>query len=194
MRVHRISAITLKVNEMESSCRFYSKIPGFRIVYGGASDNTFSIFEISEGERKAYLNLELIEVSKRESSLSKLSNKRHDRTIDLKSRDRGDDYENSKKVVQENTEQEKQESRWNFERIIFHTEDVDDLYWYMRKDKFLSKHAMFEMEPTDAPWGERSFTLENQMVTNCLLLSLSGISNNCAVEDFICRMFDSAPV
>jgi uncharacterized glyoxalase superfamily protein PhnB len=75
----------------------------------------------------------------------------------LKSRDRGDDYENSKKVVQENTEQEEQESRCNFERIIFHTEDVDDLYWYMKKDKFLSKHAMFEMEPTDAPWGERFF-------------------------------------
>lgn len=64
MRVYRISAITLKVNEMEKSCQFYSRIPGFRIVYGGAPDDTFSTFEISEGAKKAYLNLELIKTSK----------------------------------------------------------------------------------------------------------------------------------
>lgn len=47
--------------------------------------------------------------------------------------------------------------RNDFGRIIFHTENVDDLYRYMKKDEFLCKHAIFETEPADAPWGERFF-------------------------------------
>ena len=42
---------------MESSCKFYSRIPGFRLVCGGISDS-FTTYEI-EGDSKMYLNLEL---------------------------------------------------------------------------------------------------------------------------------------
>lgn len=118
MRIYRISAITLKVNDMVSSCQFYSKIPGFRIVYGGSHHDTFSTFELGageEGEResKTYLNLELAEAT---------TGRRND-----------------------------------FGRIIFHTRNVDDLYQYMQKDEFFSKHTIFETEPANAPWGERYF-------------------------------------
>lgn len=58
MRVYRISAVTLKVNEMEKSCQFYSKIPGFRVVYGGAPSDTFATFEVGEGDKKTHLNLD----------------------------------------------------------------------------------------------------------------------------------------
>ena len=45
---------------MERSCSFYSQIPGFKLVYGGLSDDTFTTFEIGEGDvPKMYLNLEL---------------------------------------------------------------------------------------------------------------------------------------
>ncbi len=30
---------------MERSCRFYSQIPGFKLVYGGSSDDRFTTFE-----------------------------------------------------------------------------------------------------------------------------------------------------
>lgn len=157
MKVYSISAITLKVNEMKRSCQFYSKIPGFRIVYGGSPDSTFSTFEIGEEEkRKTYLNLELIvERTERQTSPSKLSEKlyhhRHDyHSVEQESHDY---VENSSR--QDGAEQEG--SRRDFGRIIFHTENVDDLYSYLKNDEFFSNHAMFETEPADAPWGERFF-------------------------------------
>lgn len=127
MRVYRISAITLKVDEMGKSCQFYSRIPGFRIVYGGTPEDTFSTFEISEGAKKAYLNLELIKTSK--------------------------------EISQVRTEQgeEPYGSRKDFGRIIFYTENVDGIYSYMKRDEFLSKHAVFETEPADAPWGRERY-------------------------------------
>ncbi len=122
VRVYRISAITLKVKDMERSCQFYSKIPGFRVVYGGGHHDTFSTFELGEGEEEGesetYLNLELAEIM------------RADRRSD-------------------------------FGRIIFHTKNVDDLYQYMKKDEYFSKHAIFETEPADAPWGERFFHIRD---------------------------------
>ncbi len=50
MRIYKISAVTLIVEDMERSCRFYSQIPGFKLVYG-SSDDTFTTFEIGEEER-----------------------------------------------------------------------------------------------------------------------------------------------
>lgn len=146
MRVHRISAITLKVNEMESSCRFYSKIPGFRVVYGGAPDDTFSTFEISEGERKAYLNLELAEeMTERKVGIMMTQA----------------DLEQEKEEEREQGTGSSDSRRTDFGRIIFHTENVDDLYRYMKKEDFLSKHAIFETEPAEAPWGERFFHIRD---------------------------------
>ena len=49
------------------------------------------------------------------------------------------------------------DSRKHFGRIIFHTEDVDKLYSYLKNNQDLSKAIMFEDEPRDAPWGERYF-------------------------------------
>ncbi len=45
----------------------------------------------------------------------------------------------------------------HFGRIIFHTEDVDRLYSYLRKNKCISNIVLFENQPMDAPWGERYF-------------------------------------
>ena len=36
MRVCAISAVTLFIENMERSCSFYSRIPGFKLVYGGS--------------------------------------------------------------------------------------------------------------------------------------------------------------
>lgn len=59
MKVYRISAVTLIVKNMEKSCNFYCQIPGFKVVYGGSSGDTFTTFEIGEHITKMYLNLEL---------------------------------------------------------------------------------------------------------------------------------------
>jgi catechol 2,3-dioxygenase-like lactoylglutathione lyase family enzyme len=59
MKVHKISAVTLIIKNMERSCNFYSEIPGFRLVYGGSPDDTFTTYEIGEDVPKMCLNLEL---------------------------------------------------------------------------------------------------------------------------------------
>jgi catechol 2,3-dioxygenase-like lactoylglutathione lyase family enzyme len=62
MQVYRISAVTLRVRDMERSFEFYSRLPGFKLRYGGggaSSTDTFVTFEIGENS-KTYLNLELI--------------------------------------------------------------------------------------------------------------------------------------
>ena len=62
MKVYRISAITLKAKDMEKSCSLYSKIPGFRLTYGGKPSDRFTTFELGKGNKAAtYLNLERIE-------------------------------------------------------------------------------------------------------------------------------------
>lgn len=61
MKVYKISAITLRIKEMERSCNFYSQIPEFRLVYGGSTNDGFSTYEIGRSKgSKIYLNLELI--------------------------------------------------------------------------------------------------------------------------------------
>jgi len=57
MKVHKISAITLIINDMNRSCKFYSKIPGFKLTYGGSPSDLFTSYEI--GNSAHYLNLEL---------------------------------------------------------------------------------------------------------------------------------------
>src|SRR5918998_5109762 len=64
MKVYRISAITLKVKEMEKSCSLYSKFPGFRLTYGGKPSDLFTTFEIGKESKATYLNLELMEEKK----------------------------------------------------------------------------------------------------------------------------------
>jgi catechol 2,3-dioxygenase-like lactoylglutathione lyase family enzyme len=122
MKVYKISAVTLIIKNMERSCNFYSQIPGFKLVYGGSSDDTFTTYEIGEiGEyaTKMYLNLEL-------SILNSNNHNAHN-------------------------------TRRHFGRIIFHTEDVDELYSFFKNNEGISNTITFENEPTDAPWGERYF-------------------------------------
>ena len=59
MKVTKISAVTLPVSDMKKSVDFYSKIPNFKIVYGGP-DSQFTSFLI-EDATKSYLNLKLNE-------------------------------------------------------------------------------------------------------------------------------------
>ena len=60
MKVTKISAITLPVSDMKKSVDFYSKIPNFKMVFGGP-DSQFTSFLI-EDVAKSYLNLKLDEV------------------------------------------------------------------------------------------------------------------------------------
>jgi len=46
-------------------------------------------------------------------------------------------------------------------RIIFHTEDVDALYYYLRNDDTVSNLGKFETKPTDAEWEERFFQMQD---------------------------------
>lgn len=60
--VYRISAVTLIIKNMKRSCDFYSKIPGFKLVYGGSSEDSFATYEIGNNNTttiSAHLNLEL---------------------------------------------------------------------------------------------------------------------------------------
>ena len=60
MKVTKISAVTLPISDMKKSVDYYSKIPNFKIVFGGP-DTQFTSFLIEDGE-KSYLNLKLNEV------------------------------------------------------------------------------------------------------------------------------------
>ena len=55
----KISAVTLLVSDMKRSVEFYSKIPNFKVVYGGF-DAQFTSFLIDDTV-KSYLNLKLNE-------------------------------------------------------------------------------------------------------------------------------------
>ena len=58
--VTMISAVTLGIRNMERSCSFYSHIPGFRLIFGGSSDDTFTSYQIGKHNSITFLNLELI--------------------------------------------------------------------------------------------------------------------------------------
>ena len=57
--VYAISAITLIIKDMKRSCNFYSKIPGFRLIYGGSLDDAFTTYQIGKRRQLMYSNLEL---------------------------------------------------------------------------------------------------------------------------------------
>lgn len=57
MKVTKISAVTLRISDMKKSVEFYSKIPNFKMVFGG-HDKEFTSFLI-EDKTKSYLNLKL---------------------------------------------------------------------------------------------------------------------------------------
>jgi predicted enzyme related to lactoylglutathione lyase len=59
MKVQKISAITLKIQNMKREWKFYSKVPGLTLTYGGP-DSTFTSFEMKDdySNSKTYLNLE----------------------------------------------------------------------------------------------------------------------------------------
>ena len=58
--VYKISAITLIITNMKRSCDFYSQIPGFKLIYGGSSEDSFTTYKIGNNTNtSAYLNLEL---------------------------------------------------------------------------------------------------------------------------------------
>jgi catechol 2,3-dioxygenase-like lactoylglutathione lyase family enzyme len=129
MKIYKISAVTLIVENMERSCRFYSQVPGFKLVYG-SSDDTFTTFEIEEEEEehksKICLNLEL-------------------------------GINNNREPPNHIADNDNGWKRQHFGRIIFHTEDVDRLYSYFKNNVSISNLISFENEPTNAPWGERYF-------------------------------------
>ncbi|MFL6401797.1 MAG: VOC family protein [Nitrososphaeraceae archaeon] len=50
--VYKISAVTLSIRNMQRSCKFYSRIPGFKAVYGGAKNDSFTTFEIGSSATK----------------------------------------------------------------------------------------------------------------------------------------------
>ena len=136
MKVCRISAITLRVKDMEKSCYLYSRLPGFNLTYGGKPSDHFTTFEICEGSNSTYLNLELIE-----------------------DEDRDDDYSSSAANFNniESNLGGKTKGGESFGRVIFHTDNVDKLYSYMQHDEYVSKSIIFENKPTNATWGERFF-------------------------------------
>jgi catechol 2,3-dioxygenase-like lactoylglutathione lyase family enzyme len=118
MNVYKISAVTILIKDMKRSCNFYSKIPGFKLIYGGSPCDRFTTYEIGTS---VYLNLELFEM----------------RTNNLERDTR------------------------NTAKIILHTEDVDELYFYFKNNKNISRLILFENEPTDASWGERYFHIRD---------------------------------
>jgi catechol 2,3-dioxygenase-like lactoylglutathione lyase family enzyme len=140
--ISRISAITLKVKDMEKSCKFYEKLPGFKLKFGGTLTDSFTTFALGGGAVSGtinYLNLEL------------------ERNYD--DDDEDDVYIDANLPPPSSSAlgKRKRGGRGDFGRIIFHTDDVDGLYQFMKADKFISEIAIFETQPTDAPWGERFF-------------------------------------
>ena len=66
--VNRISAVTLVIKNMERSCSFYSQIPGFKLTYGGTSNDSFTTYQIGKYNNIAFLNLELKKLSDNDST------------------------------------------------------------------------------------------------------------------------------
>lgn len=117
---------------MEKSCSLYARIPGFRLTYGGNPSDHFTTFEIGKGSMlTTYLNLERMGEGEEEND--------------------GSDFKRS------NAEKLNVKVNEDFGRIIFHVENVDELYSFMKQDECISKSIVFENEPTNAPWGERFF-------------------------------------
>lgn len=61
--VTRMSALTLIVKNMEKSCSFYSNIPGFKLIYGGSPNDSFTTYELGKFNSITCLNLEQMKIS-----------------------------------------------------------------------------------------------------------------------------------
>jgi hypothetical protein len=61
MRIKKISAITLKIQNMRKEWQFYSQLPGLSLSYGGPDCN-FTSFEMKDdsSNSKTYINLECV--------------------------------------------------------------------------------------------------------------------------------------
>ena len=106
MKLQRISAVTLIIENMKKSCSFYSQMPGFKLVYGGSSDDSFTTFQIGEDVPKMYLNLEL-----------NRTNNNHNHGCAA--------YDDNHR-----------KQRQYFGRMIFHTKDIDGLYSCFSNEHF----------------------------------------------------------
>src|ERR687885_1243735 len=135
--VYKISAVTLLIKNMEKSCTFYSKIPGFKIVYGGSSSDSFTTFQIG-GQDKEELN-------------NKNKKKKKKALISTTT------YLN----LELNFSNDSSEGARNFGRIIFHTYNIDKLHLQLKNDEYIQKLGKFENEPINAPWGERFFHMRD---------------------------------
>ena len=135
--VYKISAVTLLIKNMEKSCTFYSKIPGFKIVYGGSSSDSFTTFQIGGQDKEELNNKNKKKKKKAITSTTTYLN------LELK-------FSN-----------DSSEGTRNFGRIIFHTYNIDKLYLELKNDKYMQKLGKFENEPIDAPWGERFFHMRD---------------------------------
>lgn len=56
-----------------------------------------------------------------------------------------------------NLELKKDQKESHFGRIVFHVDDVDEIYDHLKNDKYIFTVANFENKPIDASWGERFF-------------------------------------
>src|SRR5919198_6756945 len=138
--VYRISAITLLIKSMERSCKFYSRIPGFMPVYGGSKNDSFTTFEIGRQGTKEKRRLRLEDKKTATSYLN------------LELLKESNNYSSKHGILVRSPD---------FGRIIFHTDNVDKLYYQFKHDKYVNKSLTFENEPTDAPWGERFFHIRD---------------------------------
>ena len=66
---------------------------------------------------------------------------------------------------------------------------MDELYLFMKNDRFISRAAVFETEPADAPRGKKDSSIsENLTAINCHLHSPSGDKEeeeNCMVQSHV---------
>lgn len=80
LEVYAISAVTLIVRDMKTSCSFYSQIPGFELIRGGCVDDAFTTYQIGKRKPLMYLNLEL-EGSESRAHVSKCQSRFFGRVI-----------------------------------------------------------------------------------------------------------------
>lgn len=136
--VYKISAVTLSIRNMQRSCKFYSRIPGFRVIYGGSKNDSFTTFEIGAPSTKEQRRQLKVRNAVTSCLNLKLLN----------------EHSNNKTKL-------RFEKNMTSSRIIFYTDDVDKLYYQLKYDKYIGKSITFENEPADAPWGERFFHIRD---------------------------------
>lgn len=136
--VYKISAVTLSIRNMQRSCKFYSRIPGFRAVYGGSKNDSFTTFEIGSPSTKKQRRQVMVRNAETSCLNLKLLNEHSNKSTKFPL-----------------------EKNMTYSTIIFRTDDVDKLYHQLKYDRYIGKSITFENQPTDAPWGERFFHIRD---------------------------------